>query len=268
MKEEGSAESDEMWNWLTPDFYSRAYDRFIRLRWTLDPFPDKDYHLDPKSFELLPEEKEKIPVPIFGDSLVLLSSYSLTGQINGFLGDLFKLKTWEQVLPEYNEKQRLQLMDEFVEPLVIASLTAPYAVKNQIIFTAAQIAIMLERGRGKAEIPEPRFMRFRHLEAWAGTWLYFKELKLALDDIGDEGFMDSTKDFRHRYMHRLPPRIATGLVANFRFEREGKFLKYFPHFEEPLGLSDAISASVVQHRACATAFIAFWKMLRAKLESM
>jgi hypothetical protein len=255
--------------WLTPDFYARAYDRFIRLRWNIDPFPGEDHHLDPLTFELSSDEINNIGLIFFAWDLINLSSHRLTGQINGFDNDLFKLKAWARILPDYDDKQQLHLMDEFVEPLLMACLIAPYAVKNQIIFAGTQIAVFLERGQCQTRVPSDRDIKnISDLEEWAGNWVHFQELKTALNSISDREFMNSTKDFRHRYTHRMPPRIGMGIVPNFRLEREGSGLRIYPHLEEPLELSPAIEAAVIQHRACVAAFRAFWTMLKAKLASM
>jgi hypothetical protein len=119
--------SPDGWEWLTPDFYSGAYDRFIRLRWNIDPFPGEDLHLDPHAFVLSPEEQKKIP---------------------------------------------------------------------------------------------------------------------------------------------LPPRIEVGIAPNYRFERDGQNLRIYPHVDEPLVLSDAIDASVMQHRACVAAIRTFWLVLKARVAAI
>ena len=255
--------------WLTPDFYSKAYDRFIRLRRTIDPFPGEDPHLDPNAFELPSEDINRLGILFFGYNLINLSSHRLTGQINGMYDDILNLKAWEQILPDYNERQKLHLIVQFVEPLLVASLISPFAVKNQMVFVGTKIAILLEQGKRKNKIPADREIKsIADMEEWAGKWPGFPELKIALSTLHSEDFTESTMNFRHRYTHRLPPRIGMGIVPNFRLEREGTGLRIYPHMDEPLAISTAIAASVMQHRACVAAFHAFWFMLKSKLVTM
>lgn len=260
------------YEWLTPDFFSKAYDQFIRCYWNENPFPDQnylDYHLDPHSFVFTPEEMGKIPGHIFGQSLLELSSEHLVGQINGFHSYVYRLKVWEKILLEYNELQRLHLIDEFVAPLSTSCLIAPFALKNQIIFSGVKIGMLLEKGKKQLNILEDQDIKsIEQLKPWVETWIGFNSLENALNAINDQNFLHSTKNFRHRYTHRLPPRIEMGVAANYRFAREGQSMKIYGGNEPPLPLATAIEASLVQHRACVSAFRAFWAMLKSKLEAM
>lgn len=256
--------SPDGWEWLTPDFYSRAYDRFIRLRWNIDPFPGEDLHLDPHAFALSPEEQKKIPMSF---ELLRLSIQRIVGEANGFKSDIFDLKAWEKILPEFEGKsQKLHLLHQFVEPSLRSCLFAPYAVKNQIIFSGTQIAILLEQGKCQPKIPANKEIRnIFHFKQWAGTWVDFDKLETALSSLSNEDFTDATKNFRHRYTHQIPPRIEIGIASNYRFERDGQNLRIYPYVDEPLALSDAIEASVMQHRACVAAIRTFWLVLKARV---
>jgi hypothetical protein len=255
-------------DWLTPDFYSKAYDRFIRLRWHIDPFPGDDRRLDPEAYRFSPEEYKKAAPLLFGDDLLRLSIQRIIGQINGFNSDLFHLKAWVKILSEYDDQsQKLHLIVEFVEPLVMSCLTAPYALKNQIIFSGTKIAILLDKGGRGQKIPDDKAINFRTFKQWAGTWSGFLLVAKTLSAVNDHDFIDSTHTFRDRYTHQMPPRIAVGIVANYHFEREGKSLKVYPRVDEPLPLSTCIETSIIQHRACVAAFQAFWHMLKAKMAS-
>lgn len=257
-------DSDDGWEWLTPDFYSGAYDRFIRLRWNIDPFPGEDHHLDPRAFVLSPEEQKKIPL---SSELVRFSFQHIVGEVNYFKSYIFDLKTWEKILPEYNdESQKLHLLYKFVEPLLKCCLFAPYALKNQIIFSGTKIAILLAKGKGQPKIPTDENIRnISDFKQWAETWADFDKLETALKVLSDKDFTDATKDFRHRYTHRIPPRIEVGIIRDYCLKHDGQNLRISHHVEEPLPLSAAIKASVTQHRACVTAVRTFWHVLKARV---
>jgi hypothetical protein len=146
--------------------------------------------------------------------------------------------------------------------LVTACLIAPFALKNQIFFTGTQAAILLNKNCS-LKIPENHQIDKRIFEEWVGTWPGFSTLATALAALADKEFNDL---FRNRYTHRLPPRIEIGITPNFRFAREGQFLKIFGGNEPPLPLSKAIEESAIQHRACVNTFRAFWTILRDKLK--
>jgi hypothetical protein len=254
--------SPDGWEWLTPDFYSGAYDRFIRLRWSIDPFPGEDLHLDPRAFVLSPEEQKKISLSF---ELLRLSIQRIVGEVNGFKSDIFDLKTWEKILPGYEDvNQKVHLLHQFVDPLSKSCLLAPYAVKNQIIFSGTQIAILFEKGKRHLKIPKNGEIAYPTFEKWAGTWSDFPALAEALSALNDE----KIKTLRDQYTHRIPPRIEVGIVPNYRFERDGQNLRIYPQVDEPLTLSDTIEASVMQHRACVTAVQTFWHMLKAKVAAV
>lgn len=259
-------------DWFTAEFYSQAYARFNRIRWGKDPFKGKySFHnLDPDEFRLSDDEMSRIPLYPFTAANVELSIQSLVGQINRFNSDLFALKAWRTILPDYQRSQRIHLISEFVEPLLHSCMFAPFALRNQITFTGTYIAVLLEKGRREPKLPsaEANSRQFReHFRRWAGSWHGFELVEKSLNQLSDEKFNQRTNEFRHRYTHRIPPRIAYGLWPNFRFERTGKQLTVYFSPEKPLRLSQSIKASVVQHRACIKAFQAFWKMLTKRLQA-
>ncbi|HVU07070.1 MAG TPA: hypothetical protein VHG89_00845 [Verrucomicrobiae bacterium] len=254
----------DKYKWLTPDFYSKAYDKFVRLYWKHDPFPNEtpNLHLHPDDYRFSSREQEKTPGFFFGQGLFELSTMHLVGQINEFYSDIIKLMVWEKILAEYeNESQKLHLIVEFIEPLVTSCLTVPYALKNQIIFAGTQIAILLEKNVAM-KIPENHEIKFSAFKKWAGTWPEFTTVEIALTKLSEKEF---NSYFRHRFTHQMPPRIEIGLTANYRFSREGKFLKIQGGNEPPLPLSKAIELSLEQHKICIETFKAFWTMLKTKL---
>ena len=222
--------------WLTPDFYSEAYDRFIRLRWVIDPFKGNNYNLNPVEFRLSEGEMKRIPLSSFMAVHLRLSIQSLVGQINGFNSDLFALKAWQTILPDYQRSQRIHLISEFVEPLLHSCMLAPFALRNQITFTGTKIAILLEKGRCQPKLPDDRDISEKHFNQWAGNWDGFNLVEKSLKQLCDEEFIQRTNNFRHRYNHRIPPRIGIGISPNFRFECGDKIFKMYLSPEGPLSL--------------------------------
>ncbi|HEY1718192.1 MAG TPA: hypothetical protein VGH42_07845 [Verrucomicrobiae bacterium] len=107
----------EKYKWLTPDFYSKAYDQFIRLYWLIidEPIPDQklsDFHLNPNEFRFSANERH----PIFWcHDFLRLSTMRLIGQINDFNSDVRKLKVWVKILSQYDsESQKIHLIVEFI----------------------------------------------------------------------------------------------------------------------------------------------------------
>lgn len=259
----------ESYDWLTPDFYPQAYNRFNRLRWGIDPFKGKYYYsnLDPAEFGLSEDETSRIPLSLFMAVHLKLSIQSLVGQINRFNSDIFALKAWQNILRDYQKIQRIHLQSEFVEPLLHSCMLAPFALRNQIIFTGTKIAILVEKGRLQPKLPNDRSKEYsEHFKQWAGNWDGFNLVEKLLKQLSDEKFNQQTNEFRHRYTHRIPPCIAYGLSPNFKFERDGPRLKVYFSPEKPLQLHQCIKASVIQHRACVKTFRAFWTMIRNRLQ--
>ena len=257
-------------DWLTPDFYLQAYNRFNRLRWGVDPIKSKYYfsNLNPDEFNFSEDEISRIPLSSFMAVHLRLSIHSLVGQINHFNSEIFALKVWQCVLRDYRKIQKIQLQSEFTDPLSCSCLLAPFALRNQIIFTGTKIAILLEKGRLHPKLPDDRSKEYsKHFKQWAGNWNGFTQVERSLQRINNEKFNQRTNEFRHRYTHRIPPRVGYGLSPNFKFERDGLQLRVYFSPEKPLLLHQCINASVIQHRACVMAVKAFWTMIRNRLQA-
>ncbi len=258
------------YDWLTPDFYSKAYDQFIRRYWNEKPFPNQnqlDHHLDPYDFALTPDEMAKIPAHFLGQGLVELSSHHLVGEINRFSTNICKVKIWERVLSDYDELQRLHLFVEFVEPLQNLALITPYALKRQIVFAGTQITILLEKGKLHSKIPKNREIDFPTFKKWAENWPGYSQLEAALSALDDDGFDEATNSFRDRHTHQLPP-STIGFTARYRFERHEQGINIYGGNEPPMSLSKVTDAALIQHQASVAAFRAYWAMLKSKLASL
>ena len=260
-----SRSAPDSYAWLTPEFYSTAYHRFIQLRWKANPFDGENIHLDPHDYRFSEAESEKIPGSAFSCLMCKLSIERLSGELNTWSNYLVELKTWEEILPDYTESQRLHLFCEFVEPRMVLCLGAPNALKNQMIFTGTKIAILFEKGRLHSKLPEDERISAKDFRKWAGAWDGFGQVEQLLNKINGVDFANSTKAFRNRYHHRIPPRIELGLTPDFTFENNRSYFTMRLSPEEPLPLTDAINASVCEHRASLAAFREFWGMIKRKV---
>lgn len=255
------------YEWLTPAFYPRAYNRFNRLRWGIEPFNGKYYtsNLDPHEFKLSDDEADRVPLSPFMAIHVMLSIERLVGEINQLSSNIFALQIWQKILRDYGALQRMHLESEFVEPLANSCMLTPFALRNQIVFTGTKLAILFETGRLHTRLPDDREIELKHFRQWAAHWKGFAHLERSLKKLNDAIFIQRTNNFRHRYTHRIPPRIGRGLAPNFRFERDGPRLKVHFSPEKPLQLHKIIRASIVQHRLCVKSFQIFRDMIRRKL---
>lgn len=260
-------DKNKSYGWFTADFYPDAYRRFNRLRWGVEKLNRKYYYnnLDPQDFHPSEKDLEGLLLAPFYHGDVELSILSLVGQINRFNSDLFAIKVWKTILPDYTRDQQRHLVHEFVESLSYACMFAPFALKNQIIFTGTKTAILFERGKGALKLPDDYKISMDHFRDWAGKWKGFPQVERWLKKLNDEKFILHTNNFRNRYTHRIPPRIEFGLSPNFRFELKNKLFTIYLSPEKPLRLSQSLNASIRQHKMCVKAFLAFWKMIKMKL---
>lgn len=135
--------------------------------------------------------------------------------INELVRLTYRLSCWEKTIAQLNDKEKLEVLLEFVfDPATIA-LNLPYVIRSRIIFATAHLCHQANRALQKAawidDLAMDAEIYFKQADQYGNTWNSYGKLKLALEKIANKDFQSSTFDFRNKYNHRFAPCIELGI---------------------------------------------------------
>ena len=201
----------------------------------------------------------------------------ILNSINQFYSQLIRLGAWSDVLDEYEDQKKLDILVEIIEPLASHIVNTVYALKERIAFVTSSLIHHTSSLFG-TEWKDTDFKAgkfyfvqvygcLKKLKEYTGSADKADKLRSFLDQIDDEVFRESTKEFRGRFQHMIPPNIEVGLsgMINRIEDRNGK-ISYGIGGQKPLCLKDILPQLNDQHEKCSEAFRAFWELLQEMLD--
>jgi len=222
-------------------------------------FMPYDWGLLPKklSFEWLPYSE------MFNEF-----SQELANIINDLTRYTHQLRAWRDVTSRLNEKGRLDVSIEFVDPLATIALNLPYAIRSRLIFAAAHLNH--QAGKAKAsrgwrdDLPLDEEIYFAQADATGRPWRTWNKLKTKIERISNRNYSEKTRNFRNTYNHRFSPKIVTGLTSMItrHVDPRTKRVSYGIGGAGPLTLKLVVELLEEQCQVCYKAFEAFQSLVR------
>lgn len=201
----------------------------------------------------------------------------ILNSVNQFYSLLIRLGAWSEVLNEYEGQKKFDILVEIIEPLASHIVNIVYAVKGRIAFVTSSLIHHTSSLFG-TEWKDTDFKagKFYFVQVY-GCLKTFKEyigsadkadkLRSCLDQIDDEVFRETTKEFRGRFQHMIPPNIEVGLSGMInRIESQNGRVSYGIGGQKPLSLRDIMPQLNDQHEKCTEAVKAFWELLQEMLD--
>lgn len=138
----------------------------------------------------------------------------LTNTINQMHDYMNRLTAWDQIFGDLDDRQKLAITFEFIDPIATLLLNLPYVIRSRFVFACAHLCHQANRAKGtsdwKDDFPLDNEVDFNQLDYYATGWTKYKRLKSKLEQISAWDYRERTFDFRNRYNHRFSPHIAYG----------------------------------------------------------
>jgi hypothetical protein len=248
------------------ELHSKFYDKFSSI-----PLPVDRY----LSYEVysVPCEIAQGPEWFIFFSLSKDFVREILNSINQFMSYLIRLEAWSEVLEDYENENRFNIIVEIIDPLACYIVNYVYAIKNRIAFVASsllhQTFRLLDPEWHDSDFKEGRFL-FPQLYGFLKKYKEYSHLsnnadnlRVFFDQIDNEVFREKTKEFRGRYHHMVPPNIEIGLSGLInRIETKNGRISYGIGGQKPLSLKEILPALHDQHEKCSETFRVFWELFQ------
>lgn len=196
---------------------------------------------------------------------------TLANEINSLGYHIAQCKAWSKVLPSHSVEDQLLLLIECVEATAYAALGSPYALRSRFIFSAAHLChqanFITRKDWSESRLPKnDRAVDYKTMLAVSDGWKTFSAFKSSLDKLNSEAVTKATGDFRHKYNHRVPPRIAQGqsqIVT--RTVHEDGSSSYGFGYVSPLSLAEIAQVLTEQHSVALEVFAKYSELAREQL---
>jgi len=188
-------------------------------------------------------------------------SSELANEINSFRTYIQNLSAWSCILKDCTDKEKISILNEFVEPMAICALNHPYSVRSRFIYAVSHISHQANKSKidnWKDDIKADTSINFKEMEKMGVHWESFTHFKEALSDVNNENYTEKLLNYRNKFNHRFPPLIELGLSGFItRSKAEDGKVSYGFGYTNPILISDAIPMLIEQHAAMAKSFDAF-----------
>ena len=194
-------------------------------------------------------------------------SQELANIVNDLTHYTHQLKGWRDLVHALNDKARMDVAIEFIEPLGTLALNLPYVIRSRFIFAAAHLCHQAGRTKVKGwkdDLPLDEEIYFLQADKAGKPWKQYGKFKLKLERVGNKTYQAKTHDFRNRYNHRFSPRIVMGLtgLVTRRINPASNTVSYGFGGIGPLTLDLIVELLEQQCRYCYAAFEAFQKLVQ------
>ncbi len=182
------------------------------------------------------------------------------------------LEAWDRHLASKDDdKQRLSLIVEFIDPPATVALNLPYVIRSRFIYSIAHLchqANQTVNPKWKDDLRLDSEIKFKDADIHGRDWRSYNRLKLNLEKIEGEQYRKETQDFRNKYNHRYSPKIEIGLTELVtRVRVSGRFTYAFG-YAEPLKLQNVVAILKQQHKACCVAFSSYQILIADHIKSI
>ena len=197
----------------------------------------------------------------------------LANEINTFRTYIHRLSAWSKILATCDDKEKMSILSEFVEPVAICAFNHPYSIRFRFIFSVSHISHQanksVEQENWNDDLKSDRNIDFKEMERKSNKWKCYPEFKSTLSKINDEHYNESFMNFRHKFNHRFPPLIELGISGLVtRNKHDNGCISYGFGHTNPIRLSDAVPILVDQHNNMKACFSSFQKLINEQVSSV
>ena len=190
----------------------------------------------------------------------------LINECNHLSRSLLRLSVWEPILQSRDEEERIAIRYEFTWPLLLAALQLPYSFRNRLIFSSTKLSLHV--GSITGIVPAPKIPRddrinYKSLESLSSSFSAIAPLLDSLQNINDNTFLKSTRNFRHRRHHAISPHLDIGILNSInRIPLTPGRTTIAVGFEPPLPSTEAMHALAKQTPKMTSGFLAYWDLVQ------
>jgi len=226
---------------------------------------------------LVPYNWYKLPDPIPNKWM----AYSLmldehAGEIANTINELQRyitsLKAWQNTIDRNEDKERFEIVIEFVSPLATVAINLPYVIRSRFIYSVTHLchqANQIKKQNWVDDLPLDEEIYFDVADRYSSLWQSYNKLKLALEKISNKQFQSDTNNFRNKYNHRYSPKIEIGLTGLVtRNVRDGGKVSYGIGYTEPLKINKLVPALTCQYLNCLKAFKEYQKLIEEQISEI
>ena len=227
---------------------------------------------DPKPFALelapypdLTLKIEKSIHYIMVDSMLREHPQQIANDLNAVVRHYHQLQAWTQVLPNYTEQERMQIVSEFLELLGSYLLNAPHFLAQRFAYSVSHLAhqanLLTRPGAKEDELPVERQIGMSVMRKVATGWRAFAAFDAALSKLDDASFEQQTDNYRNKQHHRIPARFELGhtqMVSRIHGERG---VSYGIGGRAPLKFEELLAPLAAQHEQARKVFAAYLDLI-------
>lgn len=178
--------------------------------------------------------------------------------LNRFRYYVARLSGWCEVIKSYSDKDKLDVLVDFIYPLAIIAIDYPYKIRNRIIYSVCYLCYFsnhLLKNNPTKRLPADGSIDYKIFKSIAIGWINFNELDNALAAMNNESFREKTNNFRNAEHHTIPPAIEMGQTRLLRriSSEKGK-QTYSLGGQPPLALNVIVGLLEEEHRHAVHAF--------------
>lgn len=139
----------------------------------------------------------------------------LSNSINELNRLIASLCAWAEVLSSLDDKDKNEIMIEFVDTKAITALNLPYVIRSRFIFSIAHLCHQANRfysADWQDDLPLDKEIFFQSADKYGVGWKKYRKAKVAIEGIFNQKHQCETKEYRNKYHHRYSPRIEVGIT--------------------------------------------------------
>ncbi|MBY3258845.1 integrase [Rhizobium laguerreae] len=250
---------------MTDDFTQNLSEKLVsiyqRFRHRLDATAPGGKWM-PYRWWTLPDPLDGIWMPYSS----MLGEYAteLANIINDLTNHVHRLRTWDEIISELDNDDKLAVSHEFLDTLGTVALGQPYAIKSRLAFASGHLCHQANRARqSKAwvdDFPEKN-LYLNDIQPYGAGWRKFSAFKVRVEAIAGSAFKAESDDFRNAYNHGFSSRFLLGITSTVRRTVKDGKVRYEFGVNEPLEISKIAGLLEIERDLCYRAFDAFIKLV-------
>jgi hypothetical protein len=167
----------------------------------------------------------------------------LPEDINDLLRTTVRLSVWADIIENYGLEDKLYLLVEFVNPIAFFALNLPYAIQSRFIFSITHLCHQANRFKFpgyKDDLTNDENIKKSTMEHRCSCWEGYSSFRDSLNKVCDEEFNKKTKQYRHKFHHRLPVEIEVGITGLMSRTKIANSVSYGLGGVQPLSIANLV----------------------------
>lgn len=186
--------------------------------------------------------------------------------VNEFAFNYQKLRAWERILPALSDQERLDVLIEFVDPIVYLCVGAPAALKGRFHYSIEATSHLANEHRvtGWTYSPPPTHSSFAAARSQAELWESWPNLRDCLGVLNNREFKKHVDEFRDHFHHGNPRLVEFGEKLMAWRDVHGRVVGVEP----AISLATLVKALAPQQSASVAAYDAYVALVAEQHSSM